>query len=83
MLENGYKHGRAHFLRQRSLAVLLKSQGLSSPQFTGQGKSRVIANFGRREGFSSFFFHRILLISTSQKRFGEYSKQVDKATGLH
>lgn len=32
ILENGYKHGRAHFLRQRCLAVLLKSQGLSSPQ---------------------------------------------------
>jgi hypothetical protein len=30
--ENGYKHGRAHFLRQRCLAVLLKSQGLSPPQ---------------------------------------------------
>lgn len=32
ILENGYKYGRAHFLRQRCLAVLLKSQGLSSPQ---------------------------------------------------
>lgn len=32
VLENGYKHGRAHFLRQRCRAVLLKSQGLSSPQ---------------------------------------------------
>ena len=31
-LENGYKHGRSHFLRQGCLAVLLKSQGLSSPQ---------------------------------------------------
>jgi transposase len=30
--ENGYKYGRAHFLRQRCLAVLLKSEGLSSPQ---------------------------------------------------
>lgn len=32
ILENGYKHGRAHFLRQRCLGFLLKSQGLSSPQ---------------------------------------------------
>lgn len=32
VLENGYKHGRTHFLRQRCLAVLLKAQGLSSPQ---------------------------------------------------
>ena len=32
VLENGHKHGRAHFLRQRSLAVLLKAQGLSSPE---------------------------------------------------
>lgn len=32
VLENGYKHGRAHFLRQRCLAVLLKAQGLSSPK---------------------------------------------------
>ena len=31
-LENGYKHGRAHFLRCRCLAVLLKAQGLSSPK---------------------------------------------------
>jgi DNA-binding NarL/FixJ family response regulator len=30
--ENGYQHARAHFLRQRCLAVLLKSQGLSSPK---------------------------------------------------
>jgi transposase len=26
ILENGYKHARAHFLRQRCLAVLLKAQ---------------------------------------------------------
>jgi transposase len=32
VLENGYKLGRAHFLRQRCLAVLLKAQGLSSPK---------------------------------------------------
>jgi transposase len=32
VLEKGYKHGRAHFVRQRCLAVLLKSQGLSSPK---------------------------------------------------
>jgi transposase len=32
ILEHGYKHGRAHFFRQRCLAVLLKSQGLSSPK---------------------------------------------------
>jgi transposase len=32
LLENGYKYGLAHFLRQCSLAVLLKSEGLSSPQ---------------------------------------------------
>jgi transposase len=36
VLENGYKHGRAHFLRQRCLAVLLKAQGLSSPKIAGQ-----------------------------------------------
>ena len=36
VLEDGYKHGRAHFLRQRCLAVLLKSQGLSSPQIAGK-----------------------------------------------
>lgn len=36
VLENGYKYGRAHFLRQRCLAVLLKSQGLSSPQIALQ-----------------------------------------------
>ena len=29
-MKNGFKHGRAHFLRQRCLAVLLKAQGLSS-----------------------------------------------------
>jgi hypothetical protein len=34
--ENGYKHGRAHILRQRSLAVLLKAQGLSSPKISEQ-----------------------------------------------
>ena len=32
VLENGNKHGRAHFLRQRCQAVLLKAQGLSSRQ---------------------------------------------------
>jgi transposase len=32
ILEHGYKHGRAHFFRQRCLAVLLKGQGLSSPK---------------------------------------------------
>lgn len=32
VLEHGYKDGRAYFLRQRCLAVLLKAQGLSSPQ---------------------------------------------------
>jgi len=32
VLENGHKHGRAHFLLQRCQAVLLKAQGLSSPQ---------------------------------------------------
>jgi transposase len=36
ILENGYKHGRAHFLRQRCLAVLLKAQGLSSPKIAEQ-----------------------------------------------
>jgi transposase len=36
ILENGYKHGRAHFLRQRCLAILLKAQGLSSPQIAGK-----------------------------------------------
>ncbi|MDR2691055.1 MAG: IS630 family transposase [Dysgonamonadaceae bacterium] len=30
--ENGYQPARAHFLRQRCLAVVLKSQGLSSPK---------------------------------------------------
>jgi transposase len=34
ILENGYKHGRAHFLRQRCLAVLLNAQGLSSPKIS-------------------------------------------------
>ncbi|MDR0364996.1 MAG: helix-turn-helix domain-containing protein, partial [Bacteroidales bacterium] len=32
ILEHGYKHGRAHFLHQRCLAVLLKAEGLSSPK---------------------------------------------------
>jgi transposase len=32
VLEHGYKHGRAHFLRQRCLVVLLKAQGLSFPK---------------------------------------------------
>jgi transposase len=36
VLENGYKHGRAHFLRRRCLAVLLKAQGLSSPKIAGK-----------------------------------------------
>jgi transposase len=36
VLEHGYKHGRAHFLRQRCLAVLLKAQGLSSPKIAGK-----------------------------------------------
>jgi hypothetical protein len=36
VLENGYKLGRAHFLRQRYLAVLLKAQGLSSPKIAGK-----------------------------------------------
>jgi transposase len=36
VLENGYKHGRAHFLRQRCLTVLLKAQGLSSPKIAGK-----------------------------------------------
>ena len=36
LLEKGYKHGRAHFLRQRCLAVLLKAQGMSSPKIAGK-----------------------------------------------
>jgi transposase len=37
ILENGYQQGRAHFLRQRCLSVLLKAQGgMSSPQIAGK-----------------------------------------------
>ena len=34
VLEHGCKHGRAHFLRQRCHAVLLKAQGLSSSKIS-------------------------------------------------